>query len=716
MRDFELGHEGMIRMHGGGLGASFSDRQGKPAQRYGRSRVTGPRSLLAGESFGLWILFLLSPLFLAGEEEKTWHPFPLAWDQAPVNLSFLLEAPAGRHGFLGVKDQRLVFEDGVEARFWGTTLSGSACFPAPGEAPVIADRLARFGVNLVRLHQLDADWAEPPLLAEAGPPDMLFNPETLDRLDYFLYQLENRGIYVWLGGLASRRLKERDAVPAGPYLPAGLKGYIYFAPELQHLHQRYLAALWTHHNRYTGLQYRDTPSIALTDLFHDNNPQIDLPRLQPYTERFEELWRGWLQFRMIDPPVPFDFGAPTPEMRRFLADAMGRANVGFHNFLREISVKIPIAGTGAVMALRDLPAVEPMDFIHAGGLWNPPRQDLQVYSNRRMAEVDPDREANLFSWLAYARLQKKPFVVSMWGCPWPSECRAELPLWMAAMAGWQDWQGCVLSSSASRIDSGEGAIAGPLENWNDPAVWGLMPAAALLFHRRSLEPARAEVFMAVPESQLFTGDPVTPASCRTTRLADVARIAVRLRARPSGSSILSPTQPEDVTVYFKKSDGQEGLRHDSARGLVWVNTPHSQAVIGRLREAAADPPGLLHIQSGEDFGVVCVNSLDGLPLPKSRDLWITVISRAQNQGFRSTPAGDGFQIDAPGQAPVRIQDTPARLFIETRQTGWTLRAVDGGGREGEPLPYQIENNRISFRAGVHGTLYYRLSCTPASAE
>lgn len=660
------------------------------------------------------MLLLADSLWAAGGEAPAWHPFSLSWNDAPLNLSFLLDAPAGKHGFLGIKNQRFVFEDGKEARFWGVTLSGSACFPAPEQAPVIADRLARFGVNLVRLHQLDADWAEPNLFAAPDQPGVFFNPETLDRLDYFLFQLENRGIYVWLGGLASRRLKESDGIPAWQYIPLGLKGYIYFVPEIQNLHRQYLQALWSHRNRYTGLEYRDSPAIVLTDLFYDNNLHIDPPRLQPFAGLFENLWRDWQAARKEMPPIPFDYGSPTPEMQQFMADVMGRANVAFHNFLRSISVKIPLAGTGAVTALRDLPILEPMDFIQAGGLWNPPRLGRKIYSNRRMVDTDPDREANLFHWLAFSRLEKKPFVASMWGCPWPSAYRAELPLWMAAMAAWQDWQGCVLTSSLSTLEPENTAITGPLENWNDPAVWGLMPAAALLFHRKTMEPARPLAVMGVPDSLLFSEAPLTPAECRTTRLADQARITVRLRARPGRSSILSPTQPESVQNGREKTKTRRELRHDPRRGLVWVDTKQAQAVIGRLREAANEEPAFLNVQSDVDFGVVCVNSLDGLPIPQSRDLWITVISEAQNQDFRSMPVDGDFQIESPGQAPVLIQDTPVRLFLETRQTGWILRTVDGAGREGAPLPYQIENNRLSFQAGIHGSIYYRLSCQPAS--
>ena len=43
--------------------------------------------------------------------------YTLPWDDAPVDLSFIFEGekPAGRHGFLGVKDSRFVFADGALA-------------------------------------------------------------------------------------------------------------------------------------------------------------------------------------------------------------------------------------------------------------------------------------------------------------------------------------------------------------------------------------------------------------------------------------------------------------------------------------------------------------------------------------------------------------------------------------------------------------------------
>ena len=43
-----------------------------------------------------------------------------------LDMSFLLDGPAGKHGFLKVKGERFVFEDGTHARFWGGNTFGEA--------------------------------------------------------------------------------------------------------------------------------------------------------------------------------------------------------------------------------------------------------------------------------------------------------------------------------------------------------------------------------------------------------------------------------------------------------------------------------------------------------------------------------------------------------------------------------------------------------------
>jgi hypothetical protein len=90
---------------------------------------------------------------------------------SPANVGRLvLDPPAGRHGFVTVKDGHFQFENGTRARFWGTNLASSACFPAKRQAEFLAARLAFFGFNAVRLHSMDMHHVEPHGIIEDSAP------------------------------------------------------------------------------------------------------------------------------------------------------------------------------------------------------------------------------------------------------------------------------------------------------------------------------------------------------------------------------------------------------------------------------------------------------------------------------------------------------------------------------------------------------------------
>ena len=87
-------------------------------------------------------------------------PTPAYHDQMPVDISFVFqkERPAGKHGFLQVDGDNFRFEDGTPGKFWGVMFNGGANFPTHEYARQVARRLAMSGCNIVRLHQLDAEW------------------------------------------------------------------------------------------------------------------------------------------------------------------------------------------------------------------------------------------------------------------------------------------------------------------------------------------------------------------------------------------------------------------------------------------------------------------------------------------------------------------------------------------------------------------------------
>ena len=145
---------------------------------------------------------------LEKETDLEWQEFhfPKNLDpDSPFNIGKLvLDAPAGKHGFTKVKDKHFYFEDGTRAKFWGTNLCFDACFPDKKQAKALADRIAFFGFNAVRLHHMDFYFEPRGIFEDIAPaykdpqlkPTGHLSKTQLDKLDYLIYLLKERGIYI----------------------------------------------------------------------------------------------------------------------------------------------------------------------------------------------------------------------------------------------------------------------------------------------------------------------------------------------------------------------------------------------------------------------------------------------------------------------------------------------------------------------------------------
>ena len=121
-------------------------------------------------------------------------PFPVNWKAtapSPVDLSGLLDAPAGHTGFVTAKDGHFVKPDGSRLRFWGINATGAGALPTHANADLLASGLARRGINCVRLHLLDTP--NNGLFPKDTGNTLSLDPARLDRLDYFVAALKRRG-------------------------------------------------------------------------------------------------------------------------------------------------------------------------------------------------------------------------------------------------------------------------------------------------------------------------------------------------------------------------------------------------------------------------------------------------------------------------------------------------------------------------------------------
>ena len=225
-------------------------------------------------------------------------PFQLPWDDASesaTNISWLNDKPAGRDGFVHVKDGHL-FAGEKRLRIFGVNTCFAANFPDKDMAPKVAARMAKFGINCVRFHHMDMMSAPGGIFAKDG---RTLDPGQLDRLDFFIAELKKNGIYADLNLHVSRTYPDRPRAEkkGNPDYDKGVDNYCAAMIAMQ---KDYARDLLTHVNAYTGKRYADEPAVALVEINNENalgfqwwaGQMDDLPN--PYREELESLWAAWI--------------------------------------------------------------------------------------------------------------------------------------------------------------------------------------------------------------------------------------------------------------------------------------------------------------------------------------------------------------------------------------------------------------------------------------
>lgn len=198
-------------------------------------------------------------------------PFFLAYDapaDAFADVRATFDAPAGKHGPIRVRDGHFAFADTGRVRFWATNLSGDAGLPPKDAAARIADRLAKYGFNLVRFHGLDGFGQS--IFDRRQGDTRHFDPAKLDLLDNIVAELEKRGVYVNINLHVGRRFTKADGVAEADWL-AYSKYCVIFDPRMIELQKEYARNLLTHRNPYTGKTYAEDPAVIIIEMTNENS-------------------------------------------------------------------------------------------------------------------------------------------------------------------------------------------------------------------------------------------------------------------------------------------------------------------------------------------------------------------------------------------------------------------------------------------------------------
>jgi hypothetical protein len=190
----------------------------------------------------------------------------------PLDISKLvLDAPAGKHGFVTIKDGHFYFEDGTRIRFWGTNLSFSGLLPSHDEADILADKLAALGFNAVRLHGPDTQYVGSSIIDLSRTDTQHLDEDAMDRFDYLTSRLKAKGIYITTNIHAFRKYNSVDQVIDYDKISAGAKQYSLFDDRMIQLSKEWATTVLTHINPYTGLALKDDPVLALLEITNENS-------------------------------------------------------------------------------------------------------------------------------------------------------------------------------------------------------------------------------------------------------------------------------------------------------------------------------------------------------------------------------------------------------------------------------------------------------------
>lgn len=200
---------------------------------------------------------------------------------------------------------RLVARDGHfyrgdrRVRIWGVNLCFGANFPTHQDAAQVAIRMAAAGVNSVRLHHMDTSrWPAGIWNSQNG---RTIEPRALDRLDYFISEMAQRGICVNVNLHVGHKHSEVLDLPATDREFDKIYGI--FTPALIDAQKQYARDLLTHVNPYRKVRYADDPAVAFVEITNEDSffmwdADETLRALPPY---YAAILRGrfnsWLRKR-----------------------------------------------------------------------------------------------------------------------------------------------------------------------------------------------------------------------------------------------------------------------------------------------------------------------------------------------------------------------------------------------------------------------------------
>ena len=479
-----------------------------------------------------------------------------------LDFSWLNDAPAGKHGFVTTQNGQFFFEDGTPIKFFGVNLGFAAALPDKEVAEAMAEDLYRSGANIARIHATDCTYGG--IIDYTQETTGQLDAEMMDRLDYLVYCLKEKGIYLHLDMTAGRGFKAADGFTEEElqYASDNVRAVRFFDERIIRLEKEYITRYLTHRNPYTGLRYVEEPAVAVVQYTNENSItwyltpdtktafdhmldlRFNLWLADKYKTR-EALKAAWTNAdgvctlgekedpaagTVIRPPLS-SWGEPLTEWNnapdsvrcpirhaehmKFLQEIEERTFSEVYQMIRSLGYRSAINLSNYPEAALDLKMNALGDVTEKNPYWNHPIGNYYPPSDfypEEMASIDPrDHRAvhnsHSLGVASRGRVADKPFMITEWNATNTTPFRADALFQIAAYGALQDWNGFTLF-----IYTFEGSKEGFFgKNYFDtyftsnidPAMWAQFGIAAAIFRLGIVKPARNKVDLGVSDQDLL---------------------------------------------------------------------------------------------------------------------------------------------------------------------------------------------------------------------
>jgi len=667
-------------------------------------------------------------------EDENYAPFDFGVDVeagSVLDMSGLLDAPAGKYGFVKTYGSRIAFENKPDAdlKLMGTNFCMNTNYPTHENAERLADIIARTGYNTVRFHHFDWYIADQKSKGGTG-----LKADYMDKIDYLFAALKKRGIYITIDLYISRGIEkgvlepefEEAVYEKGADTPsrasAEMKAMFNLSENAKKNWEEFSANLLNHVNPYTSLAWKDDPALVSISLVNENTIGGTVnKKTRPFYMREYNKWLAKNNISETEENKTFLF-------RKFLHQLYMQTYNRMHDFVKSLGVKALLTDqnhwSGFGVGLEG----ENYEIFDTHYYFGHPHFLEKSWSLPARLRNDSSIGAKSNGLGKGSQMVKdRPFYITEWNHVLNNESAAEGAFLWGAYSALQDWTGYYRFAYSHGVVDFKPHGVGFFDSNSNPIAFLSDRAAAMFLLRGDVKKSRlvipyliARDILDRPDSNTARQLTVTPQiledlayvgrteSTFYDKISDVdlgqgAKFAVATEqgwidamkdkkvfrawdyTDEYAQEVFKKLNCDVANGVFKSSTGQ--LTLDRNNRTFTAKTPKSEAFVGD--EGAKLKGDFARVNCSKSYSAILVASADNKILESSSRLLILHLSSLKNTNMKFTDDTQTILLGW-GTRPMLARASSATLTLYRDFTGFKLYAVSPEGKRIAEVPMKID--------------------------